>query len=253
MEQNNSMPEAPIVTPGVAAVPEAPVVMPSASGATENTMPMPSVAEDMAGAGFSPELPTVAPTIPTAPAIPAIQNESTFVVATGTPSGAPTMNPATLATPGVQQTANPATFGIPSQQAPSMATPGVANPNVATTPASFGATDPLTIPEGPKAPDPVEEELKMPLKAAEPVPGSIGSAVSVSKDGQVLSAGVGGVAKQTPSVAFNDPATQNMMQNNLNASKPAKKKSSKSTLILVGVLGAVIIIALVVILISQLN
>ena len=50
-------------------------------------------------------------------------------------------------------------------------------------PSGLGATDPLLMPEKPQAPDPVEEELKAPMKAAAPVPGSIGSAVSGPSDG----------------------------------------------------------------------
>ena len=41
------------------------------------------------------------------------------------------------------------------------------------------ATDPITMPAPPKAPNPIEEELKAPFKPADPVPGSIGSAISV--------------------------------------------------------------------------
>lgn len=155
--------------------------------------------------------------------------------------------------------ADPTTPGIPTVPVaaetlagPATATPGAAAPGA---PAfdpnamNFGATDPLTVPEGPKAPDPVEEELKMPLKAAEPVPGSIGSAVSMpaGQDGVAAPAG------QTPSVAFNDPAA---MQNTSEAkdatkTKPAKKMN-KTTLIIAGVLALVVIIALVVILITLL-
>ena len=46
----------------------------------------------------------------------------------------------------------------------------------------MGAIDPITMPDKPKAPDPVEEELKAPMVAAPPVPGSIGSAVSMPSD-----------------------------------------------------------------------
>lgn len=44
---------------------------------------------------------------------------------------------------------------------------------------SISATEPLTQPEAPEAPDPTEAELDAPFTPAAPVPGSIGSAISV--------------------------------------------------------------------------
>lgn len=104
-------------------------------------------------------------------------------------------------------------------------------------------TAPLTRPEMPKTPDPVEEELKMPLKPAEPVPGSIGSAVS-------------GPATRTPSVAFNDPAmAEDMAKTNLpdKKSKKSSGKMNKTTLILLCVVGGLVIVALIAVLVMQLN
>ena len=115
-------------------------------------------------------------------------------------------------------------------------------PNVASgyDPATLGATDPIMMPTPPKMPDPVEEELKAPLRAADPVPGSIGSAVS----GQ----------PKTPNVAFNDPATMNGQTNTMAASSlPQKKKVNKKTWILLSVVAGIIIVALVAILIIEIN
>ena len=110
---------------------------------------------------------------------------------------------------------------------------GAATPE---TPA-FGATDPLTMPTPPKAPDPIEEELKAPLKAAGPVPGSIGSAISVPPE----------EGARSPEIP------QQMMQPMQPAMpmKKAKKKTNKNTMILIGVVGALVIIALVAVLVMQ--
>ena len=106
----------------------------------------------------------------------------------------------------------------------------------------LGATDPITMPAPPKAPDPVEVELNAPFKAAAPVPGSIGSAISMPGD-----------PNQVPNVAFNDPA---MMAPN-NAAMPNKKslmsrmgmeggkKMDKKTMIILGSIAAVIVVAIV--------
>jgi flagellar basal body-associated protein FliL len=99
------------------------------------------------------------------------------------------------------------------------------------------ATDPIMMPEPAPAPDPIEEELKAPMKAAAPVPGSIGSAVS-----------------GTPNVAFNDPATMpdvNPMTQQMGV--PAKAKSSKTTLIVLIIVALLIVVALGVVLFLQLN
>ena len=109
---------------------------------------------------------------------------------------------------------------------------------------SIGTTEPIMMPTTPKAPDPLEEELKAPIKAAEPVPGSIGSAISVP------SANGANPTAKTPSVAFNDPAMKNQMA----VAKPAaKKQTSKTTWILLGVLAVAIIGVLVFVLVKMLS
>ena len=106
----------------------------------------------------------------------------------------------------------------------------------------LGATDPITMPTPPKAPDPVEAELNAPFKAAAPVPGSIGSAISMPGD-----------PNQVPNVAFNDPA---MMAPNSSAMPNKKtwssrlgmdggKKMDKKTMIILGSIAAVIVVAIV--------
>ena len=104
-----------------------------------------------------------------------------------------------------------------------------------------GATTPITMPEQPKAPDPVEEELKAPFKAAAPAPGSIGSAVS-------------GPQSQTPNVSFNDPAAVDHMKSM--ASDPAsagKKKMNRKTLIILCAVAGIVVLALAMVLILQLT
>lgn len=108
----------------------------------------------------------------------------------------------------------------------------------------LGAMDPITMPTPPKTPDPVEEELKAPLKAAEPVPGSIGSAISVPAENGVRP------NAQTPSVAFNDPAMQNKMAVEKN---DPKKKVGTNTWILLAALAVIIIVILAVVLFRLLN
>ena len=171
--------------------------------------------------------------IPTAPEVgtATAPNSSTEQVGAASP-----LNPATAAPPNFDQMANVSGFG------------------------AIGATDPITMPTPPKAPDPVEEELKAPLKAAEPVPGSIGSAISMPAQDQVGPQApnmpmpdmsmFNQTTNRTPNVAFNDPALQ---QNPQMMMKPAKKKTSKTTYILLGVLGVMVIIALAAVLIIQLN
>ncbi len=119
-------------------------------------------------------------------------------------------------------------------------------------PDGLSATDPIMQPEAPKAPDPVEEELKAPMKAAGPVPGSIGSAVSgpQSESEAALPSDnpFANSSPSTPSVSFNDPAAE---QGGVGVPK-AKKPVNKTTLIVLCVVAGMIVIALVAILVMQL-
>ena len=104
-----------------------------------------------------------------------------------------------------------------------------------------GATTPITMPEQPKAPDPIEEELKAPFKAAGPAPGSIGSAVS-------------GPQSQTPNVSFTDPAmADNMKSMASNPVPTGKKKMDRKTLIVLCAVVGIVVLALAVVLILQLT
>ena len=129
-------------------------------------------------------------------------------------------------------------------------------------PTSLGgvvATEPIMMPEPASAPDPVEEELKAPMRAVGPVPGSIGSAVSgpeVADTAPEVGAELGGESfaatsqTKTPSVSFADPAMK--LEDN-KAAKPAKKKSSKTTLIALIVVAIMIVIALAAVLVLQMD
>lgn len=184
--------------------------------------------------------------------------------------------PAAPASPVAPDTAGatPAAPAAPAAAAP--AAPGVApvnpviNPGAGATNPVFqstggvgmAATDPIMVPEAPAPPDPVEEELKAPMKAADPVPGSIGSAVSGPDDGKGTSAADGDApaqnpfetkTPQTPSVAFNDPAEQPDAGTAPADAKPAKKKTNKTTLIALAVVLALVVVGLGVFLFLQMN
>ena len=98
------------------------------------------------------------------------------------------------------------------------------------------------MPEPVKEPDPIEQELNAPFKAAEPVPGSIGSAISMPTEEQKA-------AMQAQMVMEQQQAA---MAAPVAAEKP-KKKTSKNTLVLLCVLAGIIIVALVGVLIYELN
>ena len=117
-------------------------------------------------------------------------------------------------------------------------------------PNGVAATDPIMMPEQPKAPDPIEEELKAPMKAAAPVPGSIGSAISGPEGAAATEAPTDNVFannSQTPSVSFNDPATQ--PDGTKSAAPAGAKKTNKNTMIALIVVASMVVIALVAVLI----
>lgn len=120
---------------------------------------------------------------------------------------------------------------------------------------TMAATDPIMMPEKAPEPDPVEEELKAPMKAAGPVPGSIGSAVSVPADNSAGPAEVnpvdGSAQGEVPSVAFNDPAKQ---EENPMARKTGgltgKKMNKKTMIALIAVAGVVVLVLVIVLVMS---
>lgn len=111
------------------------------------------------------------------------------------------------------------------------------------------ATDPIMMPEQPKAPDPIEEELKAPMKAAAPAPGSIGSAISGPSNNTVESAANPFAQSNTQSVAFNDPANQ---PEAMSIETKPKAKSNKTTLIALIIVAIMIVIGLAAVLAWQL-
>ena len=125
-------------------------------------------------------------------------------VQTGAPVTAPTM-PTTPVEPVAQAPVEPipATNSSVPEIDPSLIeqdTIGMSSSNV-----MVGATDPITMPNPPKAPDPIEEELKAPMTAAAPVPGSIGSAISMPAEKQSEDVDLEAIAK---SGALANNATQ---------------------------------------------
>lgn len=182
---------------------------------------------------------------------------------------APAPEPTAPAAPAAPVTPDPAAPGAPAAPNPTpvnpVVTPG-ANPVAANPafqsggPVGLSATEPIMRPEPAKAPDPIEEELKAPMKAAAPAPGSIGSAVSGPEGGAepaaASEAGAGdnpfaNQPAQTPNVSFNDPAAQ-PDANNPTGAKPAGKKTNKKTLIALIIVAVMVVIALAAVLVMQL-
>lgn len=225
---------------------------------------MPEGASDLS----APASPVVNPVInpATNPVVNPVINSAMNPVVTpaSNPVINPVINPAAQAAPVIEPTMPPV-MAIPDVPVmPGAGVPGIQEPIAPVFEPvgenGFSATQPLTMPQGPATPDPLEEELKAPLRPAAPVPGSIGSAVS----GPALD-GMGGMnpemnafnnAPRTPSVAFNDPATE--PDKNGKVKKQPKtvtiggKKVSQTTLILLGVVAVAVIVALVFVLVSML-
>lgn len=148
---------------------------------------------------------------------------------------------------------NPATQPTPPQPAPGVTPPPVTptppvvtppvnpiiNPGVSLPQNGVGATDAILRPEPVAPPDPVEEELKAPMRAAAPAPGSIGSAVS----GPASEAD--STTNQTPSVSFNDPATEPIVSSSDPSQQPqAPKKTNRKTLIALIIIAVMTVIVL---------
>lgn len=210
---------------------------------------------ETAGAGLPPVAPTEQATV-------------TPGVATGMPEAAPAAGAAagapTMPASPVDTTATPS--------APVVGAPGVAG---AENMSGLPLTEPIMRPDLPPAPDPVKQELESPMKAAGPVTGSIGSAISVSQDGTQLDAngqpivqtGAPGAAPTTggavPNVAFNDPAGQPDATGQPGAPENKKKSAKKeikfdlknmnrATLVTLIVVAVMVVICLAAVLIMQL-
>lgn len=182
------------------------------------------------------------------------------------PAGNPAVGPAT------EPAVNPVASPTPVQAtAASGITETPVNPIITPTGTNkIDATEPILRPEPAPAPDPVKEELNAPMVAAAPMPGSIGSAVSgpaasnpANADMAEPMGGMGATEpatggfmneRRTPSVAFNDPATQPDPATQTPApTKVPTKKSSKPVLITLIVVALVIVAVLVVMLVMQLT
>ena len=153
-----------------------------------------------------PNPPAPAPVVPTPsdamPSIPTpVDNTPAPTPATSSVPTFTSSNPAAEAAPVVPTTSStPTSFGLdssyntgynttvsstnssfdPSSVASFFTpeTPSIANGGM------IAATEPITEPDPIPEPDPIEVELNAPFQAAAPVPGSIGSAVSVPKEGE---------------------------------------------------------------------
>lgn len=198
--------------------------------------------------------PTATPAEPVVAAVPDLAAAASDLAAAAPDLAAPA-TPTEAAAPVAAPTdptaaAGGATVGVPS--APSLN--------------GLPLTEPIMRPDLPPAPDPIKQELEAPMKAAGPVPGSIGSTISVSQDGTQLDAngqplpansGQGSVSN----VAFNDPAKQ-ADAGQPGAANPAAKKSkaikfdlknmNRATLVTLIVIAAMIVIGLVTVLFVQL-
>ena len=253
-------PSMPVMNPAPSAEPVAPVT-PAVSAMPQMNIPEPVAPVVNPATVATPNIDTTASPATNTGALvgPAVVGDATASPVSATPvvSTVPVVSSETVGASGADSSANlpeasdlPDLAGIVQEvtMSANSSTASLSDAN-APQPLSFGNsgsgladTAPLTMPDAPVAPDPVEEELKAPLKPADPVSGSIGSSIS-------------GPALNTPSVAFNDPANANMMAN---ANTPAKKrgkkfggKMDKTTLILLCVVGGMVVVALIVVLVMQ--
>ena len=189
------------------------------NNSTPNEVPAaPAVNPDIANAALNPPVnPVVAPTAPAAPEAP----EAPAAPIAPTPAAAPAPAPVAPGAP-AQMSMNQMFQPQPGNQA------GVLDETTA-----------ISVPEGPKPVDPVEEELKAPLKAAAPAPGSIGSAVSGPQDPNAPAPVAPADNTMTANAA---PAVQ---KNSLMNKLMAKTKMSKNTLILLASVAGLIVVLLI--------
>lgn len=229
----------PTPNPNPAPAPE-PTPNPAPTTGAPSINPEPSTAPVAPAAPL--EAASVAPLEPTMPATPL---EPTAPTVPSEPA-APAASPAPMAP------LEPTTLPEPTAPVNPVINPAASSPFIQQN--SVAATDPIMMPEQPKAPDPIEEELKAPMKAATPVPGSIGSAVSgpteaIADTPTNPADNPFDMQPQTPSVPFNDPASVT------EPSSPATKakKTSRTTLIILVVVAAMVVVALAAVLIMQLT
>ncbi len=217
----------------------------------------------------APVNPSAAPTMPLSPVSPTAPAASP-VSATPAPAVTPVQPASAIPTGAVSAAPTESTSAPNFETSPKVDSPApvqgaaTANPLVNQNPVNpvfqpgnhgISATDPIMMPEPAKAVDPIEEELKAPMKAAAPAPGSIGSAVSGPKNGSTDTGAASDLFNTSPSdhtrnVSFNDPATQ---PDNPQGSKTPKGKTNKTTLIALTVVFVIIAIVLVVVLLGQMG
>lgn len=249
MDPTNNTPVEPNVAATTPQTPPVAPVEPAASAAPAAPVsPVEPVAPVDSAAPANSAAPVVTPApAPTAPVTQPVSTPSTAPVNADVENAAlnPPVNP--VVAPGTNQAAQTAgVSGTMSMNQMFQAQPANQVTSV------IDETTAIAVPEGPKPPDPVEEELKAPLKAAGPVPGSIGSSVSMPPaDGNQPQ--TNGVNEQMMAQGINPMAT--------NANSPAgkkltfldklttKTKMTKNTLILLSVVAGLIVIALVIVLI----
>ena len=114
----------------------------------------------------------------------------------------------------------------------------------------IGATEPLTTPDPIPEPDPVEEALRAPIKPAAPVPGSIGSAVSVPVDIPTEDTNSG---DESPFIQDVDPNTPFVQDATPVVAKKTKEEKSNLILTILIAISAIVLVVLAVILIMQLT
>ena len=200
---NNPTPNEVPATPAAPAAPVSPAA--------------PAVNPDIANAALNPPVnPVVAPTAPAAPEAPA---------------------PVAPAPTPVAPAPAPAVPGAPAQ----MSMNQMFQPQPGNQPGVLDETTAISVPEGPKPVDPVEEELKAPLKAAAPAPGSIGSAVSGPQDPNAPAPAVP-AGTENPMTANAAPEVK---KNSLMNKLMAKTKMSKQTLILLACVAGLIVALLI--------
>lgn len=235
---------------------------------TPNPNPVPGASGTPAGPNPTPTSPTpVAPVTPAAPVSPAAPVPPVGPAPVAPAPSAPVIpaRPAPTApvTPAAPSLASsPVEAPIINPTAPVQGAAST-NPLVNQNPVNpvfqpsgrgISATDPIMMPEPAKAPDPVEEELNAPMKAAAPVPGSIGSAVSGPEGKAAGTDAMDDIFNASPveqprNVSFNDPATQPDAPKGMKTAK----KTSKGTLIALIVVFVIIAGVLAVVLLGQIG
>lgn len=203
-----------------------------------------------------------APAAPAAPVAPAPEAPAAPAPAAPVAPAAPTVNP-DVVNAALNPPVNPVVAPAASAAAPAAAPVAPATPTVPGAPATmsmnqmfqsqpanaaggvFDETTAISVPEGPKPVDPVEEELKAPLKAAAPAPGSIGSAVSGPADTNA--------PQNNAPVDPNNPMTANVApqvkKGSILNKLMAKTKMNKTTLILLAAVAGLIVVGLVIVLV----